>query len=252
VYNVKNTDQPGEFLLIEEEEIGVPSNSDESERIKVLIADDKILFAKGTVSLLCIEPRILVIGVARNRTECIELVEENMPDVVLLDINLLISDGVNQIDEIKKVQPEAKIIIMTGQNLQDYVSLPMVKGAAGIMLKDSSFKEMAQTIFRVYEGGISFPQRSETSHQFLKNSTSVPFSLELKKIKKKLLNTREIEILELVSKGFHNKEIAENLGIKVRTVDLHVRNILSKLGVSTRFEAVLLWAYVDMDSFREG
>jgi DNA-binding NarL/FixJ family response regulator len=229
--------------------MGVPSYFEESERIKVLIVDDKTLFAKGTVSLLGIEPRISVVGVTANGTECIDLVRDTMPDVVLLDIDFLDSGGVNRIGEIKEVRPEAKIIIMTGQNLQDYFSLPMSKGAAGILLKDSSLREMTQAIFRVCEGGICFPPRSEISLQSLKNSTKLPFSLKLKNIKKKLLSTREIEIMELVLKGFHNKEIAEILGIKVRTVDLHVRNILSKLGVSTRFEAVLMWAYVDQDTF---
>jgi DNA-binding NarL/FixJ family response regulator len=229
----------------------VPSNSGELEKIKVLVVDDKTLFAQGTVSLLGIEPCISVVGVAANGTECLELVRGKMPDVVLLDINLLDNNGVSQIDEIKKVRPEAKIIIMTGQNLQDYVSLPKSKGADGILLKDSSFKEMTQSIFKVYKGGISFPQRSETSLQSLKIGTGLPISLKLKNIKKKLLSTREIEIIELVAKGFHNKEIAAKLGIKVRTVDLHVRNILAKLGVSTRFEAVLLWTYVDKDWFLE-
>jgi Response regulator containing a CheY-like receiver domain and an HTH DNA-binding domain len=227
----------------------VPSNSEESERIKVLVVDDKTLFAKGTVSLLSIEPSILVVGVARNVTECISLVRDTMPDVILFDINLLDSSGVNQIDEIKKVRPETKIIIMTGQNLQDYISLPLGNGATDILLKDSSLKEMTQAIFRVRKGSISFPRRSETSPQSLRDITRLPFSLKHKKAKKKLLNNQEIEIMELVVKGFYNKEIAAIFGIKVRTVDLHIRNILSKLGISTRFEAVLLWAYADKNSF---
>lgn len=226
----------------------MPFNSDESERIKVLVVDDKTLYAKGTVALLCIVPSILVVGVARSRTECIRLVRDSMPHVILLDINFLDNDEIYQIDEIKKVQPEAKIIIMTGQNLQDYVTLPMSKGSAGILLKDCSLKEMTQAIFRVHEGGICFPQSSEISLQCLKNSTKLPFSLKLKKIKMKLLTTREIEIMELVAEGFHNKEISEMLGTKVRNVDLHLRNILFKLGICTRFEAALLWAYIDRDS----
>ncbi|MDD2233726.1 MAG: response regulator transcription factor [Desulfitobacteriaceae bacterium] len=224
-------------------------NPAESERIRVLVVDDQQLYAQGTVALLGIEPRILVVGVARNGTECLCLVGDTRPHVVLLDIDLLYSNEINYIAGIKKVQPGTKIIIMTGQNLQDYISLTMKKGPEGILLKDCSFKEMTQAIFRVAEGGICFPQSSEFFLPGLKNGTRLTFSPKLTKDKLKLLTTKEIEIMELVVEGFHNKEIAGILGLKVRAVDLHFRNILSKLEVSTRFEAALWWAYVDNKAF---
>lgn len=215
-----------------------------SEKIKVLVVDDKKLYAKGTVALLCTEPSILVVGTAKNGTECISLVGDTMPHVILLDINLLDSSEINYMDEIKKVLPGTKIIIMTGQK-QDYVSPTMSKGSEGILFKDCSLKEMTQAINRVHKGGTYFPQSSEISLQCLKNCTRLPFSLKLKRIKMKLLTTREIEIMALVAEGFHDKEIASMLGTKVRIVDLHLKNILTKLGVCTRFEAALLWAFVD-------
>lgn len=222
----------------------MPFNSEELKKVKVLVVDDHTLFAEGTVSLLSIEPRILAVGIAKNEIECMDLISQTVPDVVLLDINLPDTCGTDLIDKIKKVQPEVKIIMLTGQNPQGYVTESISKGANGFLLKDCSVKEMTQAIFRVYEGGVYVSPSLGVFLQSVNNNNKLNFSVN-SKILSKLLTPKEIEIIELVSLGLHNKDIAMSLGVKTRTVEFHVNNILLKLGVSTRLEAVLTWAYVD-------
>jgi len=219
-------------------------NSEELEKVKVLVVDDHTLFAEGTVSLLSFEPRILVVGIAKNGIECMNLIGETKPDVVLLDISLPDTCGTDLIDKIKKVQSEVKILMLTGQNPQGYVTKSISKGANGFLLKDCSVKEMIQGILRVYQGGVYFSQGLEAFLQPVNKNNNLHFPVKPVEKLRKLLTKREIEIIELVSRGLHNKEIASALGINVRTVDFHVSNILLKLGVSTRLEAVLNWAYV--------
>lgn len=219
-------------------------NSEELQKVKVLIVDDHTLFAEGTVSLLSFEPRILVVGIAKNGIECISLMSETEPDVLLLDINLPDTCGTDLIDKLKEVQPAVKILILTGHNPQGYVTKSISKGANGFLLKDCSVKEMIEGILRVYQGGVYFSQGLEAFLQPVNRNNNLHFPVKPVEMLRNLLTKREIEIIELVSRGLHNKEIASALGMNVRTVDFHVSNILLKLGVSTRLEAVLNWAYV--------
>lgn len=225
--------------------------SKESEQVKVLIVDDHTLFAEGTVSLLSFEPRILVVGIAKNGIECMSLISKTKSDVVLLDIKLPDACGTDLINKIKEIQPGVKIIMLTGHSPKGYVTKSISKGANGFLLKDCSVKEMTQAIFRVYEGGVYFSHGLEAFLHPGNNCDNTPSPANSEMLSE-LLTPKEIEIMELVSRGLHNKEIASALGIKVRTVEFHVSNILPKLGVSKRFEAVLLWANVDKEKIATG
>jgi len=216
-------------------------SSEKLERVKVLIVDDHTLFAEGTVSLLSFEPRILVVGIAKNGIECMSLIGKTRTDVVLLDIRLPDTSGTDLIGKIKRLQPEVKIIMMTGHSPKDYVTKSMNKGANGFLLKDCSAEEMIQGILRVYNGGVYYSQGVEAFLHPGNNSDNVHLSVK-SETPIKLLTTREIKTIELVARGLHNKEIASALGIKVRTVEFHVNNIFLKLGVSTRLEAALKYA----------
>jgi len=215
--------------------------SEEFETIKVLVVDDHTLFAEGTVSLLSVEPRILVVGIAKNGSECMKFVGKNMLDVVLLDIKLPDACGTDLIDTIKRVQPEVKIIMLTGHSPKGYVTKSISKRANGFLLKDCSVKEMIQGILSVYNGDVYFSKGLKAFLPVINNNNSLNSSANSEMIIEPL-TLKEIEIIELVSRGLHNKEIASALGINVRTVEYHVSNIFSKLGVSKRFEAVLIWA----------
>jgi DNA-binding NarL/FixJ family response regulator len=189
----------------------------------------------------------LVVGIAKTGIECLSLISKTKSDVVLLDIKLPDGCGTDFIDKIKKVQPEVKIIMMTGHGPKGYVSLAISKGADGFLLKDCSVEELIEGILRVNDGGVYFSQGVEAFLQPRNNSDNVYFPFKSEKTLSGLLTTREIEIIELVSRGLHNKEIASVLGIKVRTANYHISNILLKLDVNTRLEAVLQWAKVDKE-----
>ena len=216
-------------------------SSNKFKEIKVLVVDDHMLFAQGTVALLCVELRILVVGIAKNGIECMNLISRIRPDVVLLDIKLPDVCGTDLIDKIKKVQPEVKIIMMTGHSPKGYVTKSMSKGANGFLLKDCSAEELIQGILRVYDGGVYFSQGLDAFLQPGNDSDNLHSPVEFEKTPSELLTTREIEIMELVAQGLQNKEIASVLNINFRTVEFHVSNILHKLEVSTRLEAILKW-----------
>lgn len=219
-------------------------NFEELEKVKVLIVDDHTLFAEGIVSLLSFEPRILVVGIAKNGMDGMSIMSETQPDVVLLDINLPDTYASNLIDEIKKAQPEAKIIMLTGQSLQSYDTQSLSNGVNGFLSKECTGQEMIQAILRVHDGEVYHSQGLEDFYQSENNSDNVNYPVKANKKPSGLLTIREIEIIELVSKGLHNKEIATAIEINIRTVESHVHNILSKLGVNTRLEAVLNWSCV--------
>lgn len=215
-------------------------DSEESEKIKVLVVDDQTLFAEGTVSLLSVESRILTLGIAKSGSECMNIVDKIMLDVVLLDIELPDACGVDLIDMIKKVQPEVKIIMLTGHSPKGYVTRSISKNADGFLLKNCSVEEMIEGIISVYCGGVYFSKGLKAFLPVINNNSLNSSSNS--EMFTELLTHKEIEIAELVSKGLRNKEIASAMGINVRTVEFHMSNILSKLGVNNRFEAVLIWA----------
>jgi DNA-binding NarL/FixJ family response regulator len=213
-----------------------------SERIKVLVVDDHTLFSEGTVSLLRVEPSILAVGIAKNGTDCMSFINETDVDVVMLDINLPDVCGVNIIEKMKMVQPAMKILMLTGQDPKGYVTESIRKGANGVLLKNCSVEEMIEAIFKVYNDETYF---SQSLDGLINNGDS---DLQTPEVLVKLLTVKEVEILELMAKGLRNKEIAEILGLKVRTVEFHVSNILPKLGVNKRFEAIFKWIDVSKET----
>lgn len=211
--------------------------------IKVLVVDDHPVVAEGTVALLSNEPRILVVGTAKNGEECLELVGLLEPDVVLLDINLPDICGVDLAEKLREIQTQMKVIMFTGQNPQEYVNSSLAKGAGGFLLKDCSAKEMAEAVLRVFEGEVYYSKSLDAIVESLNTNQKIetePFSL-LPQSAYKELTAREIEVMELVAKGMQNQEIADQLGITKRTIVFHVGNIFSKFGVSSRVEAVIAW-----------
>jgi len=221
----------------------VSINSEELERVKVLVVDDHTLFSEGTVSLLRVEPRILVVGIAKNGIECMDLISKTVADVVLLDINLPDICGVDIIDKIKKVQPNVKILMLTGQDPKGYVTKSISKGANGFLLKSCSVEEMIEAILRVDDGGVYFSQNMApyTQSAIVGEEIRTKNTIEAERIYGTSLTPKEIEIIELIAKGLRNREISTALGIKNRTVDFHVSNIMTKLGLKSRLEVVLTY-----------
>ena len=217
--------------------------------IKVAVVDDHTLFAEGTVLVLSSEPNISVVGIAKNGNDCLKIVKTEHPDVVLLDINLPDVCGTDLIEKIKEIDVNVSILMLTGQNPEEYVNASLNKGAHGFLLKDCSKVEMTAAIVQASLGKYYFSQNMASYlRSIIVGQEIIADIIEPEKNQGALLTPKEIEIIELIAQGLRNKDIAASLGIKNRTVDFHVSNILSKLGVKSRLEAVLAYSKDQVES----
>jgi len=207
------------------------------EPIRVLVVDDQELFRRGLVMLLGVEPGIEVVGEARDGVEGTSLAASDAPDVVLLDVRMPRRSGIEACLAIKEAVPSAKIIMLTVSDEEADLYEAVKSGAAGYLLKDSSIEEVAQAVRVVAEGQslISPSMAVKLIDEFKQMSRPerehVPGGLRL--------TERELEVLRLVAKGMNNRKIAAKLFISENTVKNHVRNILEKLQLHSRMEAVM-------------
>ncbi|MGO4936670.1 response regulator [Fundicoccus sp. Sow4_H7] len=200
--------------------------------IKVLIIDDHEMVRLGVASYLMIQPDIEVIAEAENGLIGYHKALELRPDVILMDLVMDVMDGVESTRRIRAEWPEAKIVIVTSF-LDDEKVYPAIEaGAKSYLLKTSSASEIADAIRSTFEGENVIEQ--EVSEKLL--------SRNFKKAQPQLhdqLTNRELEVLELITKGFSNQAIADHLFITLKTVKTHVSNILSKLEVVDRTQATI-------------
>ena len=201
--------------------------------IRLLIADDHPIVRKGLRALLEDQPDIKVVGEAADGNEAVEQAREFGPDVILLDLMMPGKDGLSAIGEIKREQPNARILVLTSY-FEDEQVFPAIKaGALGYLLKDSSPQELLQAIRDIARGqsalhpAIALKVIRELNHPADLPATTDP------------LTARELEVLTLLGQGMSNAEIAVRLTISERTVGTHISNILSKLHLASRTQAAL-------------
>ena len=212
--------------------------------IKLLVVDDQSIVREGLRSLLQARPDLEVVGDAENGQVAVERAIALQPDVVLMDVRMPIMDGVAATRTLQEQAPDIKVLVLTTFDDSEYVSQAMHYGAKGYLLKDTPSDEIAEAIRAVHKGythlgpGIfekaiappSHPQPEPHPQPELHNSSS---QLEQ-------LTPREQEVLQLIAKGYSNREIAQTLYISERTVKNHVNSILSRLNVRDRTQAAIL------------
>ncbi len=202
-------------------------------KTKVMIADDHSLVREGIKQLLEFDGSIKVISEAANGEECLEKLEEEIPDVLLLDINMPVKNGLDVLSEIKEKKYNVKVLILTVHNDIEYLLKAIDIGVDGYILKDSESAELKRAIQAVMAGE-NYIQASLIPAL---NNRLVNRDIDKDKIDS--LTSRELEVLVKVANGMLNKEIATNLNISERTVKNHVSNIFKKIDVSDRTQAAV-------------
>jgi DNA-binding NarL/FixJ family response regulator len=206
--------------------------------ISILIVDDQALFREGLRTLLSVQPEFEVVGEAGNGEEALRLATGLRPAVVLMDLRMPVLDGVTATRRMHSLLPNCRVIVLTTFDDDEYVFEGLRAGAVGYLLKDVSSDKLYEAI-RAAARGEYFLLPSITTkvmEEFARLSDLVPEPVEPVADP---LSVREMEILSLVATGASNKEIASNLVIAEGTVKNHLTNILSKLGVKDRVQAVL-------------
>jgi NarL family two-component system response regulator LiaR len=203
-------------------------------RIRVLIADDHPLVRDGVRSLLKTQPDMELVGEAANGVEAVELARELRPDIILLDMVMPKMDGLQALAQIKKDNPEARILVVTSF-ADDEKVFPAIKGGAlGYILKEAPPLMLAQAIRDVSAGELWLHPTiaRKVIDEMRQPSEDLPPTPEP-------LTQRELEVLKLIARGLSNQDIAAELVISVATVSYHVSNILSKLHLANRIQAAL-------------
>ncbi|MQB01176.1 MAG: response regulator [Actinobacteria bacterium] len=206
--------------------------------IRVLIVDDHALFRRGLQMVLEGEADIDVVGEASDGHEAIEQAEKTTPDVVLMDVRMPKRSGIEATRAIKDMLPSSKILMLTISDEEADLYDAIKAGAAGYLLKEISIEEVAGAVRSVHAGQslISPSMASKLLNEF---AAMVKRRDERSQVPGPRLTDRELEVLKLVAKGMNNRDIGTELFISENTVKNHVRNILEKLHLHSRMEAVV-------------
>src|SRR6266567_4269870 len=211
------------------------------EPIRTLIVDDHALFRRGLEIVLVTEPDIEVVGEASDGTEAVERAAASLPDVVLMDVRMPRSSGIEACRAIKDVAPSARIIILTMSDEEEDLFDAIKAGASGYLLKDIPLDQVAEAVRSVHGGQslISPSMAGKLLTEFAslarRDDHEPPQQLPPPK-----LTDREMQVLKLVARGMNTRDIGKELFISDNTVKNHVRNILEKLQIHSRMEAVMV------------
>ena len=208
------------------------------DRIRVLVADDHALYRRGLEMVLGQEDDIEIVGEAADGAEAIRRAEELLPDIVLMDIRMPRRSGIEACTAIKDVVPSTKIVILTISDEESDLYEAVRAGANGYLLKDVPGEQIADGI-RAVVGGQSLISPSMASKLLSEFATMIKKNEERPQLPVPRLTDRELQVLKLVARGMANRDIAGELFISENTVKNHVRNILEKLQLHSRMEAVV-------------
>lgn len=213
--------------------------------IKIVLIDDHKLFREGVKRILEFEPSFEVVAEGSDGTEVTKLVKENNPDVVLMDINMPNINGIEATADLVRYFPDTKVIILSIHDDENYVTHALKTGAQGYLLKEMDSDSLIEAIRVVSEGGsylhpkvthnlVKEYRRLATENAASGGNRPVEYRKPLH-----LLTKRECQVLQLLADGKSNRAVAETLYISEKTVKNHVSNILQKMNVNDRTQAVV-------------
>jgi DNA-binding NarL/FixJ family response regulator len=210
--------------------------------IRVLLADDHPIVREGLATIVSLEEDMQVVGQARGGLEAIQLAVDSRPDVILMDLQMPDVDGVAAIGRIRQLNPNVRILILTIYHDEEHVLAGIKAGADGYLIKDATPEQLLQALRAVHRGeavlGNAVTATVLATFRNLMQSNDTPAPVEPDGRVPELLTPREQEVLGLLARGRSNQDIAEALVVSVRTVKVHVSNIMAKLSASNRTEAV--------------
>jgi NarL family two-component system response regulator LiaR len=204
------------------------------QHISVLIVDDHQVVRHGLLAFLSTIPEIEVVGEAASGEQAVRLVQEHVPDVVLMDLVMEGMDGVEATRRVRNISPRTQVVVLTSYHQDEHIFPALQAGAISYVLKDVAMSELAEAVQRAARGEATLHPRVAARvirelHGARGESVN-PFTE---------LTEREMEILKLIANGMSNSEIADHLVISENTVKGHVSNILSKLHLADRTQAAV-------------
>lgn len=202
--------------------------------IRILVADDHPIVRDGLVAVLSTQPDFEVVGEAADGRQVVEQALAFQPDVILLDLEMPEVDGVQALEQLRKLGQSVRAVVFTAFDTDERILSALRAGAKGYLLKGAPREELFNAVRVVHAGG-SLLQPVVASRLLERFSEAVPLMAAPEQ-----LTPRELEVLVWVAQGHPNKEIAERLAISQRTVKFHVSSIMGKLGAANRTEAVAL------------
>ena len=204
--------------------------------LKVLVADDHAVVREGITRILATSDRIELVGEAETGDQAWLLIKDLTPDVALLDIRMPSMTGIDIIKSINSADINTKSLILTNYDNPDYILEAISEGAHGYILKAIDPNSLIKSVIAVYEGEVVLDPEvaSLVAKTWRERNSRTSSTMGISS-----LTTREKETLKLACDGLRNREISDEMGISVRTVEGHFNRIFSKLGVSSRTEAVL-------------
>lgn len=212
--------------------------------IRVIIVDDQEIVREGLKMILSLHEEIEIIGEAPNGEELFKLVEEKIPEVVLMDIRMPVMNGIEATKLMKEKYPDIKIIILTTFNEDEYIFEGLKNGADGYILKDSGSKEIVEAIKSAVKGEMLL--NPKVTVKVINALNSMKIDKESEKIddeKEKLLSTltpRELEVVKHILTGKTNKDIAKDMFVTEGTIKNYVSKILEKLELNSRSELIVI------------
>jgi DNA-binding NarL/FixJ family response regulator len=212
------------------------ATSNQFSPIRLLLVDDQVLISQGLKAMLELEPELQIVGIADNGEAAIQQVAALHPDLVLMDVRMPIMDGREATRQIRQQFPEVKVLVLSTFDDDQYIRDSMRAGAKGYLLKDMPSEELVQAIFLTHRG---YTQLAPGLMEKLITETAetVPNRPDLEELSQ--LTSREQEVLQLISSGATNREIAQQLYIAEGTVKTHITHLLSRLNLRNRAQLAI-------------
>lgn len=220
----------------------------ETQEIRIIIIDDHPLFKEGVKRILSMEENFNVVADGEDGSEVIDLVRQHQPDVILMDINMPKTNGVEATKDLIKAFPKVKVIILSIHDDESYVSHVLRTGASGYLLKEMDAESLVEAVKVVASGGAYIHPKVTSNlikeyRRLARQDEQYQDSIGFREVEYRkplhILTRRECEVLQLMTDGQNNRAIGESLYISEKTVKNHVSNILQKMNVNDRTQAVV-------------